>query len=149
MPGVSPKTLLLYVVASFAAISLVGLGYDRIYAFAHHSDLQAQPTIVLIGKAKDASAWQAYLTIALLLPVAEEIMFRGYLFDALRKYFSGWIVILLTAAEFSLVHFQPLYFFPLFGIGVVLGWLRMKTGSLTLPVFVHVANNAFALAFTG
>jgi hypothetical protein len=81
------------------------------------------------------------------MPVAEEIIFRSYLFDALRQRFSGKIVVIITALAFSLLHFQWLYFVPLFGFGLILGWVRLKTDFLRLPVFLHAMNNGLLLAF--
>ncbi|MDD5262053.1 MAG: CPBP family glutamic-type intramembrane protease [Methylacidiphilales bacterium] len=143
------KTLLLYGTGSCLAALIIALGYDKIYTLITHSSLPSQATLALFLKAKQVSAWLTYASIALALPVAEEVIFRGYLFDVLRKHFSGNIVVLITALAFSLVHFQWLYFVPLFGFGLVLGWVKLKTNSLRLPVFLHAINNALVLAFAG
>jgi len=87
----------------------------------------------------------AFLAIALFLPVAEEIIFRSYLFDALRRFFSGEISVIIFALAFAAIHFQLLYFVPLFGFGLVFGWIRLKTDSLRLPVLPHIINNGFNL----
>ena len=141
------KTLLLYGASSCLAIVIIVLGYGKIYALVTHSSLPSQPTEAIFLKAKHASVWLAYSCIALALPIAEEIIFRSYLFDALRQRFTGKIVVIITAFIFSLVHFQWLYFVPLFGFGLVLGWVRLKTDSLRLPVFLHALNNSLFLAF--
>ena len=141
------KTLLLYGAGSCLVIVMVELGFNQIYTLITHSPLPSQSTEVLILKAKQASAGLAYLSIALILPATEEIIFRSYLFDALRRRFSEKIVVILTAVAFSLAHFQSLYFVPLFGFGLVLGWLRLRTHSLRLPVLLHAINNAVSLTF--
>jgi len=145
---VSWKTLLIYGVGSCLAIFVMGLGYAKIYVLVTHSPLPLQPTQILISKAKHESLWLAYATVVLALPVAEELIFRSYLFDALRQRFSGNIVVIVTAFAFSLVHFQWVYLVPLFGFGLVLGWVKLKTASLRLPVFLHVINNGLFLALT-
>jgi membrane protease YdiL (CAAX protease family) len=139
-------TLLFYAASSSLAVFLVGLGYAHIYALITHSSLPLQPTQVLISKVKHTSALLAYFAIAVALPVAEEIIFRSYLFDALKQRFSGKVVVIVTALAFSLIHFQWIYFIPLFGVGMILGWVRMKTDSLRLPVLLHVINNGLILA---
>ena len=139
------RTLLIYAAGSFLALTAIGVVYERIYAGIAHVPLPAQPSMALVGKTKDASAWLAYATIALLMPAAEEILFRGYLFESLRKYFSGWLSIFISAGVFSLLHFQWLYVPPLFAFGIVLGWIRWKSDSLRLPVFLHALNNALSL----
>ena len=128
------------------AIFAIGLGYAKIYVLITHSPLPLQPTQILITKAKHESLWLAYASVVLALPIAEELIFRSFLFDALRRRFSGNIVVIVTALAFSLVHFQWVYLVPLFGFGLVLGWVRLKTDSLRLSVFLHVINNGLFLA---
>ena len=78
--------------------------------------------------------------------IAEEILFRSYLFDALRRFLPGGLTVFLTALLFAFVHFQFLYFIPLFILGLVLGWARLKSDSLRPSIFLHMLNNAIALA---
>lgn len=134
-----------YAVAAVVTVFLLNAGYEEIYGWLAHSDLPAQATGQLIDKAKGASAWLAYLSIALLMPMAEEILFRSYLFEALRRRFSGGVTVGLTAFAFALCHFQANYFIPLFVMGLAVGWLKLKTDSLRLPVLLHVLNNGLAL----
>jgi membrane protease YdiL (CAAX protease family) len=141
------KTLALYGAGSYATIFSIGFGYEKIYALIAHSPLPPQPTQALFIKATHGSVWLVYASLAWALPVAEEIIFRSYLFDALRRRFSGNIVVLITALVFALVHFQWTYFAPLFGFGLVLGWVRLRTASLRLPVLLHAINNSLSLAF--
>jgi membrane protease YdiL (CAAX protease family) len=141
------KPLLLVAVGSSLAVALIGFGYERIYPWFVHSTLPPQPTFALLGKTKDSSVVVAYLAIALLLPIAEEIIFRSYLFDALRRYFSGGVVSVATALTFALIHFQLSYFVPLFGFGLILALVRIKTDSLRIPVLLHVINNGLFLLF--
>lgn len=143
---VSWKFLIFYGVGAYAAMALIGFGYEKAYAWIVHAPLPSQPTWAIFGKAKDASLGTAYLAVAFLLPMAEEIIFRGYLFGALRRRFSGKIVVIITALIFALIHFQRLYFVPLVGFGLILGWIRLKTDSLRLPVLLHAINNAVSLA---
>lgn len=84
-------------------------------------------------------------------PIVEETAFRGLLFAALRKRGIGaWATILITGVAFALFHFEPIRFFILLPIGVLYGWLRMRTGSLGAPIVAHMVNNgpaAVALLF--
>jgi TPR repeat protein/membrane protease YdiL (CAAX protease family) len=139
------KRLVLYAAGAFLALSVVGMVYEKVYVGIAHAPLPAQPSLALVGKTKDASAWLAYAVIALLMPAAEEILFRGYLFEGLRKYFSGWPTILISAGVFSLLHFQWVYVVPLFALGIILGWVRWKSESLRLPFLLHALNNALSL----
>ncbi len=142
---VSRETLLIYA-GSCLAFFFIGLGYAKIYALITHIPLPLQPTQILFTRAKHESLWLAYASVALALPIAEEIIFRSYLFDALKQRYSGRIVVIVTALTFSLVHMQWAYTVPLFGFGLVLGWLKLKTDSVRLPVFLHILNNGLFLA---
>lgn len=83
--------------------------------------------------------------ISIAAPMTEEILFRGLLYGALRRWLSARWTIILTAVVFATVHLQLIYFPPLFGFGLVLGWARHKSGALALPFVIHFLNNAIAL----
>lgn len=141
------KTLLFYGAGSWLAIFIIFFGCHEISLLVSRGSIQSQSTQALISKVKHASLWVAYSTVAFALPVTEELIFRGYVLESLRQRFSGKISVLISAFIFSLIHFQLLYFVPLFGFGLVLGWVRIKTDSLRLPVLLHVVNNGIFLAF--
>ena len=62
-------------------------------------------------------------------PVVEELYFRGLFFGALRKRGLGpvWTVV-VTAVVFAGFHLEPTRFFVLLPSGLLLGWVRHKTG---------------------
>jgi membrane protease YdiL (CAAX protease family) len=91
------------------------------------------------------SRWLTFLSVALLAPAGEEILFRGLLFGAMRGRLSASWTILVTAALFALMHLQPIYFMPLFAMGLVLGWARDRSSGLALPIMLHCINNCTAL----
>ena len=129
-PPVSTRTLWLCGLAAYAGMILVSIAYDLAYALLTHAHPPAQPTIPLLLKAKTASVWVTYMSAAFVLPVAEELIFRGYLFDALRRYFSDRNVIVITALVFSAVHLQWVYFVPIAGLRSNLGLDKAQDGFL-------------------
>lgn len=83
------------------------------------------------------------LLLALLPAIGEELVFRGVLQRQLmRRIARPWVVILLSAAVFSFVHFQFEGFLPRWLLGIFLGWLYWRTGNFWVPVAAHFANNA-------
>ena len=85
-----------------------------------------------------------WFSIVIAGPVAEEFLFRGFLFRSwvdsrLRE--AG--TILLTSAIWSLVHigYSPFEVGAVFVYGIVLGYSRSRTGSLLTPILIHVAIN--------
>src|ERR1035437_43678 len=84
------------------------------------------------------------LSGVIIAPIAEEIVFRGYLYKAFRDRFKPWYAIVMSAALFSAIHLEPLAAVPLFVIGVVLAYVYEKTDNLMAPIALHMLNNAVA-----
>lgn len=96
-----------------------------------------------------------YIAIGILAPIAEEIVFRGAIMLSARQYFarrngesgaSRWGAILFTAFLFSAAHFNPAQMPHAMLIGILLGWLTVRTSSIIPAIIVHWVNNSFAFA---
>ena len=87
-----------------------------------------------------------YMVIALLPPVVEELVFRGAVLKSLLRWKpqQPWAMIALSALFFSLVHLNPAQAPHTFLIGLLLGWMYMRTGSIIPGVAYHWANNTAA-----
>lgn len=90
----------------------------------------------------------------LVAPICEELFFRGFLFGGLLHRMSFWPAALLSAFLFGLAHGDVGSFAVLFVFGVVLAFVRWRTGSIWPGIVIHAANNATAglaiiLAMTG
>jgi membrane protease YdiL (CAAX protease family) len=86
--------------------------------------------------------WELLLIWSLAPAFFEEIAFRGIIFGRLRAALGereGWLV---QAAFFSILHLNPVIFPTHFAIGLILGWLRMRSGSLLPGMILHAAWNA-------
>lgn len=91
-----------------------------------------------------------YAVLCLLAPVAEEMVFRG---AALRVLLSWkpqrpWLMITLSALFFALAHMNPAQLIHPFLIGLLLGWMYMRTGSILPGIIYHWANNTAAYLTT-
>ncbi len=86
-----------------------------------------------------------FVAIAIAAPVVEELLFRGFLQNALTKYVPVWGAIILSSFLFSLVHLQPYAIPGLMSLSIAFGYLYHRTGSLRTNILLHMANNAFAL----
>ncbi|MBX9777705.1 MAG: CPBP family intramembrane metalloprotease [Xanthobacteraceae bacterium] len=90
-----------------------------------------------------------WLAIVVAAPVAEEIIFRGFIFH-------GWVPptaqrpmigILFVTALFTVIHIQYNWFglLQVFMIGLLLTWTRWRSGSTLLPMLMHVIANFYAM----
>ena len=87
-----------------------------------------------------------YVTIGLLAPLSEEIVMRGCILKELLKStkLSPWGAIAISALFFSLIHMNPAQMPHAFVIGLLLGWMYWRTGSILPGMAYHWANNSAA-----
>lgn len=104
-----------------------------------------QLIVPFLKSAMADAPWMTGIAVAVLMPMTEEILFRGLLYGALAKRLSVPWVIVLTSATFALAHMQLLYLVPIFVMGLVLGFARHKTGSLAASMLIHCLNNGLAV----
>lgn len=92
-----------------------------------------------------SSDWLCLLAICVVIPMTEEMVFRaGILRKMLESGCNKWVAIVTTAVAFGVLHGNALQALPAMIMGVALGWLYTKTGSLRLCLLAHVANNSLA-----
>ena len=90
---------------------------------------------------KGAALWLELAAYCLLIPVMEEMLFRGFILDVLRQAFPLAAAAGLECLIFAWGHGQILWFLYALAMGGVLTWLRLKTGSLYAPIAFHIAFN--------
>ena len=89
------------------------------------------------------SRW-GYVAIGLLAPFAEEIVFRGAILKVLLEKLSPWTAIVLSALLFALIHLNPAQMPHAFLVGLLLGWMYKRTGSILPGIAYHWTNNSMA-----
>lgn len=88
-----------------------------------------------------------YLAIGILVPFAEEAVFRGAVLRVLLKVFNSrwhWVPIVLSALIFGAVHGNVQQFVHATLIGLILGWMYYRTHSILPGVLFHWVNNTAA-----
>lgn len=86
-----------------------------------------------------------FLLLAVLVPIAEELFFRGMIYPLLRWRWGRTVAIVLSAAIFAVAHVIPLLMPALFFVGLVLGQLREWSKSIIPGILIHATQNAIAL----
>lgn len=85
------------------------------------------------------------LSITLLAPILEELLFRGAIQGRLQEAgLRPWQAILTASFIFGIVHMNPAQILFAFPLGIVFGWLYYRTGSLLPGLVGHLLNNSIA-----
>ena len=108
---------------------------------------EQMPThFMLLAMGKLSGWWQVAIiaSAAVLVPLAEEMFFRGLLQSMLRRYFGRpWVAIVLTSTLFCLVHMPQWHTMgALFALSVVLGYNYERCGRLYPAILIHALFNA-------
>ncbi len=88
-----------------------------------------------------------YLAIGILVPVAEELVFRGAVLRGLLRLFSDkwhWGAIVVSAVIFGAAHVNMAQFVHAFVMGLLIGWMYYRTSSIIPGILFHWVNNTVA-----
>ncbi len=92
-----------------------------------------------------------YVAVGILAPLAEEVVFRGAILRTLLGIMSKknhWVAIMISAAIFGIVHANLAQFINGLLMGLLLGWMYYRTGSLVPGILLHWINNTMAYVLT-
>ncbi len=81
-------------------------------------------------------------------PIAEELFFRGYVQTRLGARWGPWPAILVTALAFGLLHLDLVHAPFALLVGIALGWMTERSGSVRPAIAAHVANNTLSIVLT-
>ena len=89
--------------------------------------------------------WIVLISVSVFAPFFEEWLCRGIILRGLlKKMKPGWAIV-ISALIFGLIHMNLWQAIPAFIIGVVLGYVYYKTGSLKLTMLMHCVNNTLSV----
>lgn len=135
--ALAPAAFVVYMIATTivtGAVSQVVPGFDINEAQdVGFTDLALQYEYIL-----------AFLTLVVLAPVAEELLFRGYLYGKLRRWASVWLAAVITSVVFGIVHGQWNVGLDVFVLSLVMCGLREMTGSIWAGILLHMTKNGLA-----
>jgi len=119
------------------------------YAVSLDSDLQTPFMKDVVSNT--GSIPMLILSVGVLAPIFEELFFRGFVFKGLERSILGahgaiWV----TSIVFALIHLQysPGVMLLIIPMGLLLGYSRHYSGSLLVPIAIHVLNNTVAIFLT-
>lgn len=93
----------------------------------------------------DYGWWGAFVKVAIVAPIVEELIFRGLILSGFRRNYNGFVAVFMSALLFALFHLNPWQFPATFVLGLLLGWLTIRTNSIILAILGHSINNFMVL----
>lgn len=79
-------------------------------------------------------------------PLAEEVVFRGYLYPVLKQWGGVWLAAIAVSLFFSAAHLDGAQLLPRFILSLILIGTYEVSGSLWVPLGIHYLNNAYAFS---
>lgn len=106
-----------------------------------------EPLLGLLPEIPDfyGRGWRALLLTVVMAPLAEEFLCRGILLEAARARGGALYGLFFSAIFFGVIHFHPAAVVNAFVMGLVLGYVYLRSESLWLAVILHAYNNALAM----
>ena len=89
----------------------------------------------------DTGIWGGIIRVVVIAPIVEELIFRGLIFSGFQRIYPAFWAIFFSALLFSLFHLNPWQLGPTFLLGLLLGFVRLRTGSLLAAIFTHALHN--------
>ena len=161
-PGSNRAVLLAFGAALVTLPAAWGLGWVSAQMLSLvHIEPTAQRAVTMVQETVEIGPQILLAAVAIVLaPTVEELLFRGVLYPALRRGFSGWAVelpegvtlsrverwlfqphprvaVVATSVLFGAIHLNLMTFVPLTLLGFVLIWLYETTGNLMAPILCH------------
>ncbi len=89
--------------------------------------------------------WLLFLTVGLLAPAAEELIFRGLVFRRMKDFMNPWAAIILSALLFGIYHGNMIQFLYASLMGILLAVIYHRTGTLWTSILAHLVANLWSL----
>jgi membrane protease YdiL (CAAX protease family) len=113
------------------------------------SGLGDRGTLLLMEQVlASARGWELVLlgaVLALGAGTAEELFFRGFLQQRLSRRFGPPLAILIASACFGVMHWDPVQGPAAALLGLYLGWIAERAGSILPAMIAHAVNNSIAV----
>lgn len=128
------------VVATLCAVVIVDYAYALSQKFLSTPDdyIEGLKELKPTGAVSTAVT---FLAICVLVPVSEEIIFRGIVQRIFARNMDGVLALVLAGVFFGATHLTPQLFLSMAIFGIFLGYLFFATGNLVYPILAHAVLN--------
>jgi len=98
-------------------------------------------------KEQGGAFFYSYIVFVVLIgPVCEELIFRGFIQNALRRYTGARGAVVASSLIFAVLHLNIYVALPIFFLGLFFLFFFEKTGNLLAPVSLHCLHNVLAIS---
>ena len=92
-----------------------------------------------------APAWLAFLAVAVMPALTEELAFRGFIQSGLRRRFSPWKAIVFSSFLYAAYQMNVFKFAPAFALGLIMGWLTERSRSVLPAMLFQLVHNGLRI----
>lgn len=135
---------LLFIIMLYPLLSVVS-GLNNAVLNTIHADTSEQSLVGMYRSATNVERALMFLMAVVATPVWEEFIFRGAIFNGMRRSVGRDEAILLSAVFFAALHGNLAAMAPIVFLGIFLAYAYERTGSLWTPIGMHALSNAMNL----
>lgn len=132
------------IVVAYLVFAVFMGAYTAVYEMVAGGRPEEQMVAVLLNVDGIASRISTFICVVIFIPIIEEVIFRGFLIDILRKKLAAIYAILVSAMIFGIFHGLTA-FVPITCLGIIMGYMRYRNNGLWTPIAFHGLNNALSL----
>lgn len=145
---ISIKTVVLTIITTGAAFVLAGLVALLQGVILPQSQEYQEIWIEALRQLHQLPFPVTVAVIALLPGICEELLFRGFLLRGVRGKYSDSVSIIVVGGLFGIFHFDVYRFVPVTLLGILFGYMVVRTGSIFTGMVAHMTNNAIAISIS-
>ena len=143
--------ILVTVVMTFASMFVFDLANYWNMQLTNQSPILSQFYDTMMELMKELTGgpfWSSFLVVAIFAPIFEEWLCRGMVLRGLLTKMKPVWAIVISALFFAVIHANPWQALNAFLIGLLMGYVYYKTGSLILTMIIHFVNNGTAVVLS-
>lgn len=125
---------------------IIGICYSFVILYVYNIFKIPNSNSGILNDLFDTNKIIFFLSVCVISPIFEEILFRGLIVYELKKIAPKFLAIVIQAILFALTHGIVMAFFA-FVLGILLSLVYLWVKSIWAPILVHIAINGFNLYF--
>ena len=144
IPCQAKKGLHISIISAILLSYLLGDVMSRLLSFIPPHWMYYEQLDELLQRSLQGNTVILFVSIVVLGPIIEEILFRGILYESLKAKHSKRSAIVISSIIFSIIHLNIIQGINAFFAGIIFCMAYEKNRSILVPILMHTANNFFA-----